>query len=123
MRKKPFIWAAQILTAMIFFQSLYFKFTGSEISKELFNLLGIEPWGRYLVGIAELVIAIMLLIPANAAFGALLALLIGIAAIFTHVYVIGIYFGGNISLFFLSIAITAMSAFVTFFRRREIKEL
>src|SRR5258706_6343173 len=39
-------WLLQIVVAVILFQTLFFKFTGAEESKYIFNPLGLEPWGR-----------------------------------------------------------------------------
>lgn len=122
MRKRPFIWAAQILTALFLLQSFYSKISGKPIFIELFSAIGIEPWGRYMIAIVELAIAIMLLTPSNATFGAFLAALIGVGAIFTHVFSIGVEFGGNVSLFIMSIFISVLSSFVVFAKKEEEKD-
>jgi uncharacterized membrane protein YphA (DoxX/SURF4 family) len=69
----------RLVVAFIFVQSLYFKFTGHAEAIHIFSTIGMEPWGRYLVGTSELLVAIMLFIPKTrllASFGAI-GLMIG----------------------------------------------
>ena len=40
--------------AAILLQTLFFKFTGAEESVYIFSTLGMEPFGRYASGVAEL---------------------------------------------------------------------
>ena len=47
-------WTLRILIAIIFLQTLYFKFTAHPDSVHIFSELGIEPYGRIGVGIFEL---------------------------------------------------------------------
>ena len=107
------VWFAQGLTAAIFLQTLYFKFTGSTESVEIFSALGLEPWGRYIVGVFELIAAVLLIIPKTAWYGAVLSLFIIVPAIIVHLFKIGIVvqddkgllFGLAIAVFVLSIAV------------------
>ena len=111
------LWIAQIIIAIIFLQTLFFKFTGAEESKYIFDKIGIEPWGRYAVGIAELVIAILILVPATSKYGAIGALLIVLPAIFFHLTILGISVMNDRGLLFgMAISITILSAFVIWAR-------
>jgi len=83
-------WIARLVAAGILLQTLYFKFTAAPESVYIFGALGVEPWGRIATGIAELAAAALLLIPATAAWGALLAAGIAAGAIASHVAVLGI---------------------------------
>ena len=56
-------WALQLVVAGILLQTLFFKFTGAAESVYIFSTLGMEPWGRYASGIAELIASALLLIP------------------------------------------------------------
>ena len=67
-------WLCRITGAVILLQTLYFKFTGAPESVYIFTTLGLEPWGRIGSGVVELIAAVLLLIPATAGFGAVLAL-------------------------------------------------
>ena len=79
-------WFCRIVAAGILLQTLVFKFTGAEESVHIFRTLGVEPWGRYLTGVVELVTGICLLVPATAWLGALLALGLMAGAIAVPVY-------------------------------------
>lgn len=88
--KKAFSWVLRIVAAVIMLQTLYFKFSGAPESVYIFSAVGIEPWGRIATGVAELIAAILLLVPATIAIGALLAAGIMLGALLTHVFIIGI---------------------------------
>ena len=66
-------WILQLVTAAILFQTLFFKFTGSEESVYIFTTLGMEPWGRIGSGVAELIACVLLLTPRTVPVGAILA--------------------------------------------------
>ena len=51
--------------AVILLQTLFFKFTAAPESVYIFTTVGLEPWGRIGSGIAELIAAILILIPAT----------------------------------------------------------
>jgi uncharacterized membrane protein YphA (DoxX/SURF4 family) len=105
--------AARILAAIILLQTLFFKFTGSPESVYIFTTVGIEPWGRILVGILELVAGVLLIIPVTAWLGATLALGLMAGAVGMHLTLLGIEVmddGGY--LFFLALTVAICSAFV-----------
>src|SRR5688572_14551525 len=64
------LWAARIIAAAIMLQTLYFKFSGAEESVFIFSTVGVEPWGRYMVGTMELVASVLLLLPSVSWLGA-----------------------------------------------------
>ena len=92
---KRLSWAAQVIAAVIMLQTLFFKFTGAPESIYIFETLGAEPLGRYASGIFELIAGIALLVPATAAFGALLGLGLMVGAIGSHLVVLGIEVQGD----------------------------
>ncbi|MEO8637108.1 MAG: DoxX family protein, partial [Gemmatimonadales bacterium] len=98
-------WACQLVAAAILLQTLYFKFTGAPESVYIFTTLGLEPWGRIGSGVVELIAAILLLIPATAGFGAVLALGVISGAILSHLTKLGIEVQGDGGLLF-GLAIT-----------------
>src|SRR4030095_8121772 len=83
-------WVLQLVVAALLFQTLYFKFTGAAESVYIFSRLGLEPWGRIGSGVIELIATVLLLIPATAAVGALLALGVGGGAILSHLTRLGV---------------------------------
>ena len=114
-------WTAQVLVAVILGQTLFFKFTGAAESRALFEALGAEPWGRIGTGVAELAAVALLLLPATAAYGALLALGLMAGAIGSHLLVIGIEHEGDGGLLFgMAVAAFAASALVAWLRRGAI---
>ena len=64
----------RIIPALILAQTLYFKFSAASESVYIFETLGLEPAGRIGSGIAELIAAILIVIPKTAWAGATLAL-------------------------------------------------
>lgn len=114
-------WILQILVAAILAQTLFFKFTGAEESKYIFEKLGLEPVGRIGSGIAELVAVILLLIPQTVVFGAILALGVISGAIMSHLTKLGIVVKDDGGLLFgLACAVFIASAAILFIRRFSI---
>jgi len=74
--------------------------------------VGMEPWGRILVGILELIAGVMLIIPRTAWMGAALALGLMAGAIGMHLTLLGIDVEGDGGyLFFLALIVTICSAY------------
>lgn len=89
-----------LIAAIIFIQTLYFKFTGAPESIYIFETLGMEPWGRYASGIAELIASVLILIPKTTKYGALIGIAIMIGAIASHLTILGIEVQGDGGLLF-----------------------
>ena len=105
-------WGARLLAALILLQTLFFKFTASAESVYIFTKVGMEPWGRIMVGILELVAGVMLIIPRTAWMGATLALGLMTGAIGMHLTLLGIDVQGDGGyLFFLALLVTICSAY------------
>ena len=81
---------AAIIAALIFLQTLYFKFTAHPDSVHIFTEIGGEPYVRIGSGIAELCIALLLLYPRTTFYGAILGFLLMVGAIAQHLFVLGI---------------------------------
>ena len=89
--KAIILWALSAYIAVVFVQSLFFKFTGAPESIYIFSTLrdwsGIalfEPAGRWIIGLCELTASILLFVPRTRIFGAALAIGIMTGAIFFH---------------------------------------
>ena len=114
-------WSCRIVAAVILVQTLFFKFTGAEESIYIFTKVGLEPWGRYGSGMAELIAAILLLTPRFAWAGALLALGVISGALASHLTVLGIVVKDDGGLLFgLAITVFVTSAVTAFLHRRQI---
>ncbi len=114
-------WSCRIVAAVILAQTLFFKFTGAEESIYIFTKVGLEPWGRYGSGVAELISAMLLLTARFAWAGALLALGVISGALVSHLTVLGIVVKGDGGLLFgLAVTVFVTSAIAAFLHRRQI---
>lgn len=114
-------WILQVVVAGILLQTLFFKFTGAPESKYIFEKLGMEPWGRYASGAAELVASVLLLVPRTAACGAIVALGVITGAIGSHLTKLGIVVQDDGGLLFgLALVVALSSATILVIRRRQI---
>ena len=111
-------WAAQLIAAAIFAQTLFFKFTGAEESVFIFSSLGVEPWGRIFAGFAELVSALLLLHPKTHWLGAAQGLAIIVGAIGAHLTVLGIEIQGDGGLLFSLALVVAVACGLCLYLRR-----
>lgn len=89
------------MVAIIFLQTLFFKFSGAPESVYIFETMGMEPWGRYASGVAEFIASILILIPKTTRVGALLGLGIISGAIVAHLTKLGIEVQGDGGLLFI----------------------
>jgi len=114
-------WVCRITAAVILLQTLFFKFTGAEESIYIFTKVGLEPWGRYGSGVAELIAAVLLLTPRFAWAGALLALGVISGALASHLTVLGIVVKNDGGLLFgLAVTVFICSLITVFLHRRQI---
>lgn len=115
-----FDWTLRIVLSVILVQTLFFKFTGAEESKYIFSTLGVEPYGRIGIGIAELLTAILLLLPFSVWVGAGLALGLMLGALGAHIFVLGIEVQGDGGLlFWLAVGIAVGSSLLLYIRHSE----
>lgn len=114
-------WGARLVAAIIMLQTLYFKFTASEESVYIFTTVGMEPWGRYGTGIAELIASVLLLVGATAWLGAALAFGLMAGAIMMHLTLLGIEIKGDGGqLFIYALTVLVCPAFILVKNNREI---
>lgn len=114
-------WICRIAAAVILLQTLYFKFTAAPESVYIFTKVGLEPWGRIGSGIAELIAAILILVPRTTWLGAGLALAVMIGAIFSHLTVLGLVVMDDGGLLFgLALAVALCSVVLLFFQRQRL---
>jgi len=112
-------WVCRIVAAVILLQTLFFKFTGAEESVYIFTKVGLEPWGRYATGIAELFAAALLLFPRAVWLGALIAAGVMFGAIGSHLTKLGIVVQDDGGLLFALAIIVFAAALVTLFIHRR----
>jgi putative oxidoreductase len=121
MKSKPIIsWIVRIVAAVILFQTLYFKFTAQPEAVELFTKLGVEPWGRVVTGIIELITSILLIVPSTVFIGALLGVGLMTGAIASHLTVIGIVSQGDGGqLFIMAIIVLICSLIILLLHKQQ----
>lgn len=111
----------RIIVAAILLQTLWFKFTAAEESVYIFSQIGMEPYGRIGIGIAELIAGILILIPRTAWIGAGLSAGVISGAIFFHLTKLGIeVLGDKGALFYTAVLVFVLSLAVLWLERKKI---
>ena len=124
-------WALSIFIAVVFIQSLAFKFTSAPESIHIFqtieNWIGLaffEPGMRYLIGVTELIFSVLVLIPATRIIGAMGALAVITGALFFHVASpLGIFVQGDPTLFILAVGVFLSSIGLLYLLRDQFEDL
>ena len=123
-RSKPLsmlTWILRLTAAIILLQTLYFKFSAAPESVYIFDKVGLGATGRIGSGVAELIAAILILIPATTWLGAGLALAVMGGAIMSHLTILGIdVMGDHGELFALAVIVALCSAILLLLNRRSI---
>ncbi len=139
-------WGLAIFVAVIFVQSLYFKFTNSFETQHIFGTIGtwirelglpaafadtFSVYGGYVVGTIELIAALLLLRSSTQFFGALISISVISGAIFFHLFTpLGVNViineagetdGGQ--LFALAVGVFVASAVLLRLRRQTLTEI
>lgn len=118
-RSETIYWLARVIASFIMLQTLYFKFTASEESVFIFTAAGIEPWGRILVGVLELIASLLMLIPSTVWAGSFLALGLMAGAIVIHLTLLGIEVKGDGGQLFIYALIVVACAIFSLIRSRS----
>ncbi|RLD24727.1 MAG: DoxX family protein [Bacteroidetes bacterium] len=113
--------ALRIIVAVILIQTLRFKFLAHPDSVFIFTQAGLEPAGRIIIGLLELIAAFLIIFPKTVWLGAGLTLGIISGAIFLHLTKIGIEVQGDGgSLFYTAILIFVLSSIILWNERKKI---
>ncbi|WP_375324646.1 DoxX family membrane protein [Flagellimonas sp. GZD32] len=80
----------RLIPSIILLQTLFYKFSAAPESVYIFETLGLEPVGRIALGIVELMVAILILVPKTTWLGSLLGIGIMGGAIASHLFKLGI---------------------------------
>lgn len=138
-------WALAIFVAIVFVQSLFFKFTNSFETIHIFTTIGdwmgsiglpafiasgFAAWGGYTVGSIELIASVLLIIRRTQSLGALIGFVIISGAIFFHLFTplgvsvvideVGNRDGGQ--LFALAVGVFVSTILIMWLRRGESAE-
>jgi uncharacterized membrane protein YphA (DoxX/SURF4 family) len=115
------MWVLRLLPALILLQTLFYKFSGADESVFIFSELGMEPWGRIVSGVLELIAALLLLYPRTTFIGAALGMGLMAGAIFFHLTKLGISVRGDGGLLFIYALLVFISCgILLFIHRREL---
>jgi len=109
----------RIVPAVILLQTLFFKFSAAPESVYIFEQLGLEPYGRIGLGIIELIVALLILIPKTTWLGALLGIGIMLGALFSHIAQLGIVVQNDGGTLFILALITLVFCSVLAWQRRS----
>lgn len=112
-------WALRLIPAIILLQTLFFKFSAAPESVYIFETLGLEPVGRIGIGIAELITAILILVPRTTWIGAVLGLGLMGGAIMSHLTQLGIVVQGDGGTLFALAVITLVCCAILVWQERE----
>ncbi len=114
-------WGAQIVAAGILAMVMVPKFAGAQEAIDTFTTLGVEPWGRYVTAIVEVVAVVLLLVPQLGlhAIGALVATALMVGALFSHASKLG-FSGDAGSMAGMAIVVLIASLIVLYLRRQEL---
>lgn len=106
------LWALQIFSAAIFLFAGVSKLAGVPMMVQMFGVIGIGQWFRYVTGTIEVVSAVLLLIPSIASYGAAALAVTMIGAIITHLFIVG----GNPA---MAVVLLASTATIAWARRSD----
>lgn len=108
----------RIVPAVILLQTLFFKFSAAPESVYIFEQLGLEPWGRIGLGVVELIVALLILIPKTTWIGALLGIGIMLGALFSHLTQLGVVVQNDGGTLFILALVTLIFCLVLTWQRR-----
>lgn len=114
----------RLTVTIILLQTLYFKFTAHPDSVHIFSALGVEPWGRIGLGVIELIVCGLIILPKTKIIGMAFSLIIILGAIFSHILVLGINVsndGGG--LFTLAIIVFSASGIFLLMHKNDLTAL
>src|SRR6266446_52085 len=83
------LWTVRVVLALAFGAAGTAKLAGAAPMVQIFDLIGIGQWFRYVTGIVEVAGAILLLVPSTGFFGGLLLCVTMLVALAVHMLVIG----------------------------------
>ncbi len=114
-------WVFQLMAAGVLFPVSLMKLMGSPETKFIFVQLGMEPTGRIIIGLIELVSALFLLTRKFSATGAFLSIGVMCGAIIAHCTVLGmeVQDDGRKMVMMLTVVLVS-SLMVAYLRRRQL---
>lgn len=96
-------WILVVIAAVILIYNAYIKLSSNPGAIQLFSSLGLEPFGRFTIGLLELAAAVLLIFPGTVKYGAVLGSILMSGVIVIHITKLGIALNGNYSFFFMGV--------------------
>ena len=116
---KYFLLLLRLIVAAILIQTLRFKFTAHPDSVYIFQTVGLEPYGRIVIGVLELIAGILLLIPKTIWLGATLTIGVIGGAIFMHLTKLGIEINNDGGILFITAVVTFIISVIILYMSRN----
>ena len=113
MMRRILLWVLTLFIAGMFLFAGAMKLSAQPMMVAMFGQIGLGQWFRVFTGTLEVVGALLVLVPATAAFGALLLAVVMVGAIVTHLFIVG----GNP---LMAIVLLASSIAIAYLRREQI---
>lgn len=98
------IWIFVLVASVILIYNSYIKLSSNSGAVQLFSGLGLEPYGRFGLGLLELLAALLLINPGTVKYGAVLGSVLMAGVVFIHITKLGIALNGDFSFFFMGLA-------------------
>jgi putative oxidoreductase len=110
-------WILRLIPAVIVGRAAWMKFESHPDVSMMFDSLGMEPGGRFLIGVIEALCVVLLLSPRISAWGGLLCLGVMTGAIIAHTTVIG--FDGTLAQLFAMALLSGGCSVAIIYRLRS----
>jgi uncharacterized membrane protein YphA (DoxX/SURF4 family) len=117
--EKYTVWVFQLIAAIIFVAVGIMKFKGGPDDVMIFETLGMEPTGRYLIGTIEIIAGLLLLTDAMAAKGAFLGIGVMFGAIIAHSTILGHTINNDGGMHIIMLSVVLISCIVVAYIRRD----
>ncbi|MDQ8205279.1 DoxX family protein [Pelagicoccus sp. SDUM812003] len=111
-------WILRIVVALILGPAVYFKFSSADAAIQNFTTLGMEPSGRYIVAMLELITVLLLLTPQGVVWGAILGWGVMSGALIAHATELG-FSGPAMPSALMAIASWILCAAIAFLHREK----
>jgi uncharacterized membrane protein YphA (DoxX/SURF4 family) len=111
---------AKAVASILMLQTLYFKFTASPESVNIFSTIGMEPIGRIGTGIGELIASILILFPRTTWIGSIGAIGLMSGAVFFHFTKLGIEIMNDKGQLFIYATLVLLCSLYLFIRNKHL---
>ncbi len=81
--------ALKLFPIILFFSSGFSHIVADEISVHIFSVLGVEAWGRYIVGFLEIAAGFLMILPGRSLEAGIFGSLLALGMVILHLTVLG----------------------------------